>query len=1560
MDQIGRYKIEAEIGRGGFGRVYRAFDPNFGRLVAIKVLNAGADKDLLTRFKNEAVAVGKLQHKNIVVVHDFGQIGDTPYLVMEYLEGKDLQKTLQSKRPMDMLEKITIMDQVAAGLHHAHRNGIVHRDVKPANIMILKDGSVKIMDFGIARLMQDRGTRLTQHGNVIGTIQYMAPEQFQGGDVDALCDVFAYGVIYYELIAGQHPFDAPDTRRIFYNITMINPPPVASLAAECPVALERIVSKTLSKDRELRYQSLDDILFDVAPIRLELERGQAQSLVAKAEQLFSENRIAEAQQVIREALQFDANSEGVRQVRLKIQRHAELLASREKSRQLIEAARKDFSAREFDKALERLEAAQRIDSENRDLIKLIAAVRAEMEKAERAAALLAKAHREFESRDLTGAYQDVLDCLRYQPDSKDANALLTSIRSEIERRERERRFAETISKVEAQASAGDYGQALKLLRDLEISYPEHQKVQNLLRTITAAQQEQERKERLARVVEEARKMVSEARWQDAIAVLNRVAQDQPVEPAVHSLLAYCREELRAQEKAADIEQTVREARDLTEALDFERALGRINRALSAYPGESVLEAALSRTTAARIAHERDHERDKAVEAALADVSKHLAAGRTYEADALIRKLLARYTGDPRLTEMLETIEARVAEDARVSRIAEAEKQANQLAGRSEFDRALEVLQSAEQELGKRAFEKLRSEIQAKLEEHRRSQAINSILGNATLLVQQSDFKPALKTIEQALNEFPNEPRLTALRSRAAAEQEIFDRKRGIRIALERARELQGKGQLGKAEEALKQALHTLPNEPELLSELATIQNRAAGARFISEAESLIDKGSVQKARETIDRAAKLVPDDPHLPELRARLGAIQAEQERRERVAAALAEARKLLDADRPDNAAAFLKSALDRDPADLQLLSMYAFAEDTAQAKRRTQDIEERVRHGRDLIHAGRAEDAIGVLSHALSLHPGEATLFALLERARQLKEEQRQAAIEAEAARKRAQRNREIDQLVQQATRQAKRGNHEAAIKLLETEIRKEEDDRLRVALADIEKEKKQIEEQIEKQKEEHERSKAAATAVSGNGVSTLPKSAPPPPDVAGEPEAFPKRAWAAPDVVQPRAAALALPRKMIWAAGAGAAVVVIALIVSRQGTSPEKQPEPAPSKPRSSAPVTLPAKILKFTPNRTSVAAGQPVEVCYGVENATSLRLEPAVERIAPAHSRCFSFTPKAAGEYKLIATGTDGTVSARSFRLEITDAPAVKPGTLLVHVPEDGATVLINGRGYAVVSSKMLRVPLERGEYTVGVEKQGFTPAATQIARIEPDKTQELSFRLVPAPKMTVPTPPPETVSKPPEAQKELPSAPVITAAKRWEQLQSSRDIAVLEEFRRSNPGQYGDNAARRIEQLEWEHTRGANNVSAVRAFLEKYPSGANAKEARHILQQFEEQAAQETAKLELAKRQAADQRSIAETLRRLEDAYASRNAGTVEAVWPGAPRALRNLFKDAKAIEMSLRPVGAPVISGDVATVVCQRSVTTTFSNDRRTEPAVERITIRLQRSRSGWTIVSID
>src|SRR5215813_1481300 len=395
MTTIGRYKLETQIGSGGFGRVYRAYDPATKRTVAIKIL-ISENEDLLARFRREATATGNLKHKNIVTVYDYGEHEKTPYLVMEYLEGQDLKSALSSGRTFSLVEKTSIMSQLAEGLQYAHHRGIVHRDIKPANVMILADGTVKIMDFGIARISQSP-TRLTRHGDVIGTLAYMGPEVFEGAEIDERSDIFSYGAIYYEIICGRNPFMADEPARIVYNITSAQPLPLGSLTSDCPIALEQLITRAMHRDRELRYQTIEDLLFDLMPIRLQLQSVEAQNLLRKTEDLVQSKQIREAQALIRQVLLLDPNNTLARELRERINRELQQQSARDRCGQLTNTAIEQINSIQYSKARETLEAALELIPDNEQAQQLLEQVKSTIKKQERAEALVARARSELQA-----------------------------------------------------------------------------------------------------------------------------------------------------------------------------------------------------------------------------------------------------------------------------------------------------------------------------------------------------------------------------------------------------------------------------------------------------------------------------------------------------------------------------------------------------------------------------------------------------------------------------------------------------------------------------------------------------------------------------------------------------------------------------------------------------------------------------------------------------------------------------------------------------------------------------------------------------------------------------------------------------------------------------------------------------------------------------------------------------------------------------------------------------------------------------------------------------------
>ena len=272
MRTIGKYRIERVLGQGGNGTVYLAHDPGLDRRVALKTLTLGSAVGLeaRARFLREAEAAGGLRHPNLVVVYDVGEHAGEPYLAMEYVEGVDLEQVIQRREPRSVEWTIDVLRQVCEGLAHAHRNGIVHRDVKPANIRVTAADEVKIMDFGLARLP---ASTMTKSGRLLGTIHYMAPEQIEGRDVDQRADVFSVGAIAYELIAHRRPFHGDSLTEVMFQVMHGDPDPRALPETAYSPGLERIILKALARDREDRYPSLDAMRADLGRLVREAARA---------------------------------------------------------------------------------------------------------------------------------------------------------------------------------------------------------------------------------------------------------------------------------------------------------------------------------------------------------------------------------------------------------------------------------------------------------------------------------------------------------------------------------------------------------------------------------------------------------------------------------------------------------------------------------------------------------------------------------------------------------------------------------------------------------------------------------------------------------------------------------------------------------------------------------------------------------------------------------------------------------------------------------------------------------------------------------------------------------------------------------------------------------------------------------------------------------------------------------------------------------------------------------------------------------------------------------------
>ena len=377
MEKIAKFKIIEEIGKGAMGIVYKALDPHIDREVAIKVIleqELGLP-ELKERFYREARSAGKLSHENITIVHEVGELDGKPYIVMEYLKGTNLSKLISKKKLLQLNQKISYAIQICKALKFAHANKIIHRDIKPENIMVLDNGKIKIMDFGIAR---PESSTLTQQGMIVGTLAYMSPEQIKGIKIDKRADIFSFGVLLYELLSYKRPFQG-DSTTIMYKIVHEEPESI-NLEQSAPVEdLQKVLSNCLQKKPEERYSDCSNIINDLEIILQHQQQDQTISgLLIEGRAFFEEKRLNEAKTRFDKVLEIDPNNEEakfLKQQCLAIEDKMETMivsaeetAQKKKLDKLIVDGNGYLEQNKYNEALKEFNKVLKIDPENKEAV----------------------------------------------------------------------------------------------------------------------------------------------------------------------------------------------------------------------------------------------------------------------------------------------------------------------------------------------------------------------------------------------------------------------------------------------------------------------------------------------------------------------------------------------------------------------------------------------------------------------------------------------------------------------------------------------------------------------------------------------------------------------------------------------------------------------------------------------------------------------------------------------------------------------------------------------------------------------------------------------------------------------------------------------------------------------------------------------------------------------------------------------------------------------------------------------------------------------------------------
>jgi serine/threonine-protein kinase len=620
------------------GVVYQGKDSQLDRLVAIKmIIGAFAEHpDMLKRFFREAQSLGSLQHRNIVTVFDLGDYDGNPYLVMEYLEGEGLDQVLANRRQLNLLEKLSIVIQVCRGLNYAHRRGVVHRDIKPANIMLGQDGGVKIFDFGIARAGDENVTRT---GQIVGTLKYMAPEQFNSRSPDHRTDIFSTGVVLYQLLTNHLPFEAENTASTMLKIVNEPPLPLGNFLSSFPPELEQILYRALEKNPVDRYSSGDEFAQDLEQLQGQLKEELIGKELQEVELFLGRGEILKAQGLLVRVLRVDQQHSTANRLLREVQQRIQREEIGKQVGELRERAEDAMAHEQFENALEHIDRALGLERNNTELQQLREAIRAAARRAE-------KLHNALKSAEVARA-EGKLD------EAKEAAEAALAVAPNDT-------LARTLHRL--------------ISRDIE----------------ARSQQIQ-----MEGYLQEARHDIASRRFTAALEILKRAEELDPSVPQMHSMMELAVAGQEQERRRHELEALTREVQDALNCDDYRTACRKAEEGLAQFPEDRNL----VKLKAVAERQRQIEERRQFVDQLLVEGRKLIQAGRNQELLEIVERAIDRIGDEPRLQSLLAAVRENVQRDRMKQRKTEELRRARQSLDDQAFDDAIQLLEGLTNEIG---------------------------------------------------------------------------------------------------------------------------------------------------------------------------------------------------------------------------------------------------------------------------------------------------------------------------------------------------------------------------------------------------------------------------------------------------------------------------------------------------------------------------------------------------------------------------------------------------------------------------------------------------------------------------------------------------------------------------------------------------------------------------------------------------------------------------------------------------------------------------------------------
>jgi serine/threonine protein kinase len=739
ITQIGKYEIIDVLGRGGMGVVYRGIDKQIGREVAIKTLTQGfmGDANMLARFYEEGRRTGRLNHPNIVTVYDLGDDNGTPYIVMECVEGDPLDKLMRSGSQLSMADRLCILEEVCSALGYAHRNNVIHRDVKPANIFVQPDGSAKLLDFGIARLeKREQDMSLTRTGHLIGTVPYMAPERLRNETVDGRSDIFAAGVVLFQLVTGQLPFSGADN--VLMQKIMTEPHPrLSSIRQDLPASLEPIIDRALAKNLDDRYPTAEEMAADLTAVIAELRQEQVLELLPEALRLMDAKEFTRARGVLHQLLKIDSKHAEARTMLAEIQRHFTQRQREEKIQQIRMQAEDALSHNRFDQSLSMLESGLELDASNPELVKLREKARGEKDKQDKVNEFLQQIETARRKGDFKSAIAAAQNALSVDESNPRIVALKNVLSKEMETAQRQSKAKSLLDSARGEIGSRRYNEAIDLLKQVEEVDPTNPELPLLLGDANTGLEQGRRRESVVRLEEEVAGATSFEQLQQVAKSIQEAMTAMPSESSLYRLNAQVERQIKEYENKFLVDETVQACRNLRprEALEL------VRKARLRLPGEERL-LSLEALLADRVRQQSVEERRGDY---LAKAREALEGGQYAEAVRVLEMCQTEGIATGEILSLLDFARTEELEHRRQEQLRAKLDHAQSLIGEAAFDDAISFLEEALQQADDTALHLLLDQASTGRETLQRQ--IEAALASGVSLVQAGKQGEALEFLQ---------------------------------------------------------------------------------------------------------------------------------------------------------------------------------------------------------------------------------------------------------------------------------------------------------------------------------------------------------------------------------------------------------------------------------------------------------------------------------------------------------------------------------------------------------------------------------------------------------------------------------------------------------------------------------------------------------------------------------------------------------------------------------------------------------------------------------------------